>query len=319
MRKRRRWSLLLVLAVILAACGGGQMAPTGESESLRIALLPILDVLPYHVADQNGYFEQLGLRVEPVPVKSAQERDTLMQTGEVDGMLTDLLSPILFNQQEPQIMVVRTARKVYPDAPLFSLLAAPGSSITSPADLAGVEIATAQNTVIAYITERMLEHAGLSPDQIASQEVGAIPVRFELLVNSQVPAATLPDPLASGAKAAGAIPVIDDTSVPDLSQSILTFSVQTLGEKPDAVRKFLQAWEMAVDELNSNPGDYRDLLIQVGRVPESIQGTFQMPPFPQAGVPTPGQLADVLQWALDKGIIANDLPYEQMVDARYLP
>lgn len=344
MYKYRRSILLAIvlsLTLFLAACGTGEPtitanpdagvtdsplptpAPergqTGEMETLSIALLPILDVLPYHVAEQNGYFDEVGIQVKPVPVKSAQERDTLMQTGQVDGMLTDLLSPIFFNQDVAQIMVVRTARKVYPDTPIFRLLAAPGSEVSSPQDLAGTEIGIAQNTVIEYITDRMLENAGLSPDQIAIEEVSAIPVRFELLVNGKIAAATLPDPLASGAMAAGAVLVADDTSVPALSQSILTFSLETLETKPEAVRRFLQAWEMAVKELNDNPDAYRDLLIQVGRVPESIQGTYQMPPFPEASVPTPEQLSDVIQWALAKGLIQNDIPYERMVDATYLP
>ncbi|MGD9046514.1 MAG: MetQ/NlpA family ABC transporter substrate-binding protein [Anaerolineae bacterium] len=332
MHKKRLWSLFIVLllfALMVAGCGGGdptpslEAAPTPEPEEtvqgLKMALLPVMDVLPFHVAEQNGYFEQVGVEVELVPVKSAQERDTLMQTGQVDGMLTDLLSPVFFNQDEPQIVVVRTARRVYPESPLFSIVAKPGSDVQSPADLAGVEIGISQNTVIEYLTDRMLENAGLTPEQIAVTEVSAIPVRFELLMNGEIPAATLPDPLTSGAIAAGAVLVVDDTSVPELSQSILAFRTGIVEDQPDAVRRFLEAWEMAVGELNAKPDDYRDLLIEKGRVPESIQGTFQMPPFPEASVPTEEQLADVVEWALDKGLVSNDVPYERMVNDSYLP
>ena len=288
-------------------------------QALKVAVLPVMDILPLHVAELNGFFEQEGVKVELVPVKSAQERDTLMQTGQVDGMLTDLLSPVLFNQDKVQILVVRTARRVYPGSPLFSIVAEPGSEIESPLDLAGVKIGISQNTVIEYITERMLENAGLVPEQIASQEVSAIPVRFELLINGEIPAANLPDPLASGAVAAGAMLVVDDTSVPEYSQTILAFGIETLEARPDAVRKFLQVWEMAVEELDSNPEKYNSLLIEKGRVPESVQGTFQMPPFPEASVPSPEQLADVVRWSIDKGLIEADIPYERMVDDSYLP
>jgi NitT/TauT family transport system substrate-binding protein len=119
--------------------------------------------------------------------------------------------------------------------------------------------------------------------------------------------------------AAGAVLVVDDTSVPELSQSILAFSTEALEDRPEAVRRFLLAWEMAVDELNVNPEKYHDLLVEIGRVPESIQGTYQMPPFPKASVPTPEQLADVVKWALDTGVVKNDVLYEQMVDDSYLP
>jgi NitT/TauT family transport system substrate-binding protein len=284
-----------------------------------MALLPVLDVLPFHVAEQEGFFDEAGIQVELVPVKSPQERDVLMQTGEVDGMLTDLISPVLFNQNEAAIMTVRTARRVYPDAPIFRLLASPGSPVQSPSDLADVPVGISHNSVIEYLTDRMLGNAGLAPEQIVTQEVSAITVRFELLINGELPAATLPDPLASGAIVAGAVPVVDDTAVPELSQSILVFSTDVLQSQPDSVRQLLKGWEAAVTELNNNPAAYRDLLIQVGRVPESVQGTFQMPPFPEASVPTPEQLADVVEWALDKGLVANQVPYDQMVDDSFLP
>ena len=327
MRRLAFWTWLTIQIfslLFLAGCGGDEAAPLPEQlpeeqHTLRMAVLPVMDILPFHVADQYGFFEQEGVNVELVPVKSAQERDTLMQTGQVDGMLTDLLSPVLFNQKEAQVAVVRTARRVYPGSPLFSILAGPGSGIESPLDLAGVEIGISQNTVIEYITDRMLENAGLAPEQISSQEVSAIPVRFELLINGEIPAANLPDPLASGAVAAGAKVVVDDTSVPEYSQSILAFSTETLKAQPEAVRKFLLGWEMAVEELNQEPEKYNHLLIEQGRVPDSIQGTFPMPRFPEASVPTPAQLADVVQWSIEKGLIEESIPYERMVDDSYLP
>jgi NitT/TauT family transport system substrate-binding protein len=324
----RSFVTITLVALTLVACGAGSTAtpapaspaaPQSEPDTIRVALLPILDVLPFHVAEQNGYFEETGVQVEPVPVKSAQERDTLMQTGQIDGMLAEPLAAALFNQDEAQVKVIRTARQAYPDSPLFRILAAPGSDVVTPTGLADVEIGISQNTVIEYITDRMLENAGVPADQIASQEVSAIPVRFELLINGEIPAATLPDPLASGAIAAGAVLVVDDTSVPDLSQSILAFSTDTLQAKPEAVRRFLKAWEMAVQELTTNPEAYHDLLIEKGRVPESIQGTFQMPPYPEATVPTPQQIADVVSWALEKGLINSEVPFERIVDDSFLP
>ncbi len=323
--------LVLILVLGLAGACGPAASPSpqgtaqqetsaeGKVETLRFAMLPILDVLPFHVAEQNGYFEEVGVQVEGVAVKSAQERDTLIQTGQADGMVSDLIAATVFNQDGAQIKAVRTARAVYPGAPQFRLLAKPTSEITSPAGLAGIPVAVSENTVIEYITHRMLEKAGLSREQIAVQEVTAIPVRFELLINGEIEAATLPDPLASGAMAAGAVLLMDDTAIPDLSLSIVAFSVETLQDKPEAVRRFLRAWSMAVDELNSNPEAYDGLLIEVGRVPESIQGTFEMPPFPEDIVPRPEPVADAVQWARDEGLVQNDVPYDEMVDDAFLP
>jgi NitT/TauT family transport system substrate-binding protein len=257
--------------------------------------------------------------VEGVPVKSAQERDVLMQTGQADGMLTDLISNALLNKDKPRVRAVYTTRRPYPGAPVFRVLAGPNTAITAPADLKGVPIGISQNTVIEYLTDRMLEAEGLQAAEINKLEVSAIPVRFEQLIAGNIQAATLPDPLAQGAIAAGALPVVDDSKYPELSQSVLSFSDETLKSKPNTVKKFLVAWEKAVKELNAHPEKYQDLLIEQGRVPQSIQGSYRMPPFPERGVPAAGEVADVIRWMRDKGLVARDIPYGEMVDPSYLP
>ena len=175
-----------------------------EDSKLKVGLLPVLDVLPLYVAQQNGYFAEAGIEVEAIPVKSAQERDVLLQTGQADGVLTDLPSTALLNKQDARVKAVLTSRRPYPDAPMFRILAGPDANLNSPADLKDVPIGISQNTVIEYLTDRILTAEGLSQEDIAILEVSAIPVRFEQLMNGNIKAATLPDPLASGAIAAGA-------------------------------------------------------------------------------------------------------------------
>jgi NitT/TauT family transport system substrate-binding protein len=310
----------VAMAVALLAAAVTSCAPARpEDNNLKIALIPVLDVLPIFVAEKNGYFAEQGIQVEGVPVKSAQERDVLMQTSQVDGMLTDLVSNALLNKDKPRVKAVYSARRPYPDAPVFRVLAGPNTSINAPADLRGVPIGISQNTVIEYLTDRMLQAEGLQPGEINKLEVSAIPVRFEQLIKGNIQAATLPDPLAQGAIAAGARPIVDDSKYPKLSQSVLSFSDATLKSKPTTVKKFLVAWEQAVKELNAHPEKYQDLLIEQGRVPESIQGSYRMPPFPERGVPAPDEVADVIGWMRDKGLIARDISYDEMVDASYLP
>jgi NitT/TauT family transport system substrate-binding protein len=317
----RKHNLLLVLTIVamlslsLAACVPGNKA---EDTKLKMGLLPILDTLPFYVADQKGYFEAEGISVEFVPVKSAQERDALMQAGEIDGMLNDLISTGLFNRDKAQIKIVATARRAYPESPQFRVLAAPGSGITSAQDLAGVPIGISQNTVIQYITDRLLEGEGLSSDQIKILEVSAIPVRFEQLMAGQIQAATLPDPLGQGAMAAGAILVVDDSRYTQYSQSVLSFSTGAIESKPNAIKKFLKAWNRAVQDLNNSPGEFTDLLIEKGRVPESIQGSYQMPSFPEGELPSQVVWQDVVDWLLDKGLIDHSLAYEDSISTDFV-
>ena len=321
-------SLLLAACAPLPASQTGSTAaatasdatqPVGATETLKLALIPVLDTIPIYIALQNGYFAEQGIAVETVPVKSPQERDVLLQTGQVDGVLTDLQGVGLLNKDAVRVKAVYTARRPFPDAPLFRILASPKAEIATPAQLAGVEIGISNNTIIEYLTDRILAAEGLTPDQIKKLEVGAITVRFEQLMNGNIQAAVLPDPLAQGAIAAGAKLIVDDTNYKQYSQSVLVFQNETLTARPAAVRGFLVAWEKAVQEVNANPDKYRSVLIEQGRVPESIQGTYQMPPFPERGAPTESEVADVAAWLKAKGLVARDLPYSDMVDPSFLP
>lgn len=319
MQKSGRPSLLLFLALLIAMLSACAPVPAAEDGKLKLALIPVLDTIPIFIAQQNGYFAEQGIVVETIPAKSAQERDVFIQTGQADGVLTDLPGVGLLNKDTVRVKAVYTARRPFPDAPLFRLLASPGADITAPADLKGVPIAISNNTIIEYLTDRILAAEGLKPEEIAKIEIGAITVRFEQLMNGNVKAAFLPDPLAQGAIAAGAKLVVDDVKYANYSQSVLVFTTDTLKAKPNTVKKFLVAWEKAVNELNANPDKYRSVLIERGRVPSAIQDSYKMPPFPGRGVPGQSEIADVVAWLKAKGLVTRELSYTDMVDPGFLP
>jgi len=302
-----RAAICLVLALILSACSLGGAPP--EDARLKIGLIPVVDTVPVYVADQKGYFKAQGITVQLVPVKGAQERDALMQAGEIDGMLTDLVAVGLFNRDKVQLKAVTTARRSSPASPMFRVVAAPGAGIASAMDLAGVPVAISHNTVIQYVTERLLAAQGLSVDQIKETEVSAIPVRFEQLMNGQLKAATLPDPMGQGALAAGAQLIVDDGAYAQYAQTVLCFSQAAIGAKPTTIRKFLKAWALAVSDVNRSPGQFADLLIEQGRVPDSIRGSYQMPVFSTGDVPTQAEWEDVVNWLMDKQLIDRPLAY----------
>ncbi len=314
MKNLRYLILMVLISGVLAGCGGPE-----EDTSLKIGLLPILDVLPIYVADQEGYFKEQGIQVELVPFASAVERDTALQSGQIDGEINDLISAAFLNRDEDRVRVVRVAMRATPHKAMFAILAASSSEIQSAADLADVEIAISTNTVIEYVTDQILQAEGLAPENIAKTEVSKIPVRLELLDKGQVQAATLPEPLASLALKQGARLVVDDTTHTDVSQSIVSFRLQTIKGKPNTVKKFLAAYEKGVEALNSDPDSYYGLLIEKGRVPEPVQDSFTMPHFPAAEVTSEAEFQRVIDWMLAKDLLAEPIPYDRLVDGNFLP
>ena len=314
-----RAAIMGLLIVVLMTAGLPANLWGQTDHALKIALLPILDTFPYYVAQARGYFDRYGVTVKAVPVSSALERDQLMQAGAIEGMLNEMATTANFNREQIQVRIVATARKAYPHYPLFRILSAPGSGLSSPTDLKGIPIGIAKNTIIEYVTDRLLAAEGLSPDQIVKKSVPAIPERYQLLLQGQLKAATLPDPLAKSALESGAGAVVDDSTHPLYGISVLSFKIEAFKIKANAVRQFLKAWNQAAQDINADPESYRSLLLQKIRVPKNIQQTYRIPPFPMREIPAAESWADVMEWMVSKGLLNAPIPYKDSITADYLP
>jgi NitT/TauT family transport system substrate-binding protein len=312
----KRWfPLLMLTALLLGACAPA--AP--ETSTLRIGVLPLLETLPLYVAQAQGYFAAEGVQVEFIPAASAAERDQLMQAGLIDGMINDLVSTVLYNRDGVQIVIVRFARTATPDDPAYRILASSDSGLTSVQDLAGVPIGISQGTVIEYVTDRLLQAEGLAPDDIQTVAVPKIADRMALLESGELQAATLPDPLSSLALQAGATLILDDTAHPEYGTSVLSFRKAVVDQNPRAIAAFLRAVEKATAEVNTDPSRWATLLSDNKLVPAPLMGTYELPQFPAASVPAEAQYADVLAWAMGKGLVTTSAGYSESVNAGFLP
>ncbi len=69
-----------------------QTEETQENMYLSIGLMPAVDTAPILLADEKGYFTDLGLDVTIDIYTNAQDRQTALQTNSIDGAMTDLVA-----------------------------------------------------------------------------------------------------------------------------------------------------------------------------------------------------------------------------------
>ena len=306
--------LVTLISLALAAC-----APAAEPETLKIAVLPVIDALPMYVAQQEGLFEKHKVSVTFVPVASAPERDQLVSAGQADGMINEALSTALYNKDQVQVQIVRYARAATPETALFSILASGESGIDSLEKLKGVQIGISEGTVIDYLTDRLLQAEGFTQDDIQTIAVPKIPDRLNLLGTGELQAATLPEPATSLAIKQGASLILDDTTHPEYSFSTIAFRKEVIDQAPEAIRGFLAAIEDATALINADPAKYGGLLVDQKVVPQPLAGSFQVPTFVTASVPTQSQWDDMLAWAKENGLLSQDVAYDGSVNASFLP
>ncbi len=307
----------LLVATLATACTVPSLSPADDGQ-LKVGVLGILDTLPMYVADQEGFFKTQGISVELVPFKSALERDTAMQAGQIDGMLNDLVSAALLNKDADKVRVVRVAMRPARNQAMFRLLGSPQSKATTVGGLRGLEIGISKSTVIEYVSDSLLAAGGLQPSDVSYSPVPDMGLRLSSLVEGKLPAATLPEPLASLAIKQGARPLADDSQL-TVGQSVLTFGLDAIRKKPATLRKFLAAYEEGARVLNAAPEKYGSLLIDKGRVPEPVKDSFKMPAFPTASVPTEAEVNDATAWMVKKGLLPKAPSYSTIVDGTLLP
>ncbi len=326
--------LMLVLSVILSACAPAAtpVAPAAEAATeapnqpastepvtLKMAVLPIIDTLPMHVAAAEGLFEKHGVKVEFVPVASAPERDQVLAAGQADGTLNETLSVMFFNKDGAKMQVVRYGHMATEKTGHFFIIASAQSGINDVSGLKGVEIGISQGTIIEYVTDRLLEGQGFSKDDIKYLAVPKIPDRIALLASGELKAGVMPDPAAALSLQQGGKLILDDTSAPKYGASVISFRKEVIDQHPEAIKAFLAAIEEAVAMINADPAKYASLMADQKLVPPPLAGKYTAPQFPTAGVPSEAEWNDVLAWAKEKGLLTTDISYTDSVNGAFLP
>lgn len=310
-------AVLLLMVGSLTGCSGQEETDSASphSQPLKIGVLFIEDNLPLFVAEAENQFKQAGLNVELIPFPSAAERDAAMQAGQIDGEAADIIAACLLKKGGTDVRIGSITLGVTPEEGRFALLGSPDSDFKSPKDLAGVEIAISENTIIEYVTDKLLANEGLTKDQIKKISIPKMPIRVQMLSNNQVKAALLPDPLASLAEKQGAKVILDDTrSGINVSQVVLLFRKESVDSKNEAIRKLIQIYGSTGQELTQNPEQYRSLLIDKARIPEPVKDTYKAPTFSPPQVPTREDVLSVVDWMVEKELLKEPFTYEELVD-----
>jgi NitT/TauT family transport system substrate-binding protein len=327
----RRFSLLLsglLVLALLAGCGKKSTdvyqkeagpAPLKEPVTLKIGQLPIVDGLPFWVAEQKGFFKDQGVNVELVTFKSANERDAAIMSGQIDGMLADLIATSTLVSSGTKVKIASLALGAKQEEGPIGIVAAPNSGISDLKDLKGQEIAISTNSVIHYVTEKLLEESGLKPDEVKLTNIPSIPVRYESLMAGKIKAAALPDPLLTLAEKKGAkLLATDAKAKQNYSHSVIVFTEEALNKKAEGIKHFFIAYNRAVAAINLGPDDYTKMVIEKGNLPLEV-AIWSPQPFSMAQAPKKEDVERVLEWLEGKQLLKSKLTYEQLVGPALFP
>jgi len=303
--------LILSAGLAVTACSTAEKPQSAEA-ALKIGSLTIEENLPILVSLQNGYFTEQKVEVELVTFQSPVESQSAFQSGELDGMITDLQIAAMLKSAGQNLKVTSLALGATPEEGRFAIIASPQSKIQSLADLRGKSIGISSNSVIEYVTDGLLLSAGIQPSEVNKVVIPKIPLRLEMLLSNQIDAITVPDPHISYTVSKGAKIVTDDSRGDNLSQSVIVITDQALRDKQESLKRFYQAYSRAVDEINRSPDKYKDLLVKNINVPAEIAANYRVQHYSRPQLPGEQEVSRILTWLQQKNLLKNEITYEDL-------
>ena len=124
--------LIIIFSSIIIFAGCTQEKDDYVMENtVNIGVMPDVESIPLIIAEKNGYFEKKGVKVNIEHFKSAKDRDSALQSGVLDGVITDMLAVVFANEGGFNLRIIAK------NDGNIELLAGKDSGIDSISDLKG--------------------------------------------------------------------------------------------------------------------------------------------------------------------------------------
>jgi NitT/TauT family transport system substrate-binding protein len=334
-RASKRWVLgcfavMLALAMAVSACGDaddepsssgdGGAAASGETSTIRIANVPAsLTAVPPQVALDEGFFEKHGLDV-------TLETPTLPfnQLPSALGREYDLIissAPNVVNARDNGLGLVLDSflQRDSEEDPGAALVVPPDSPIKTIDDLAGKSVGAPSIAGSNWTTLMCwAKNEGLDPKRIRGVEAPT-PQIPDLIKSGRFDAALLFQP-GYGQLLKDGFRDVGNSYENCFGERIMTSAFVGLGdwvrENQDTLSRFHEALRDAVDWIDTNPDDARELWLNTSGLPKEVAeiappkpGGFEITDEPDQILKTAEMWLDVMRDvnAYDGNVQASDL------------
>lgn len=310
---------LLVMLGIFSLAGCGQDKQDAEPQktqptikTITIGIMPDVESIPFIIAEKNGYFAKEGVQVKIQPFKSAKDRDSALQSGKLDGVITDVLAVVFANEGGINLRIISR------NDGNIELMAGKSTGINFVKDLKGKSVGLSTNTIMEYSVDQMLAAEGVKAEEINKIAIPPLPTRLEMLQAGKINAAILPEPLAGLAIKNGAA-VLSSTDQLANKAGAIAFTAASLQKSPEEIKAVFRAYNDAVEYLAKEPASsYIDYIVEKQGFPAAVKDTVKLPQYSKAEAPDEKIFNDVVQWMKNKELIKGNYEYKDLVDQSVL-
>ena len=311
--RRRSQALLTAAATVIATGALGAYALVNDDdmfdrprESLPITIAATTNesAALVWIAEDQGFFEQVGLNVTLNAYGSGRLAGEAMLAGEADVATAAEFVAVRQSFEHDSLRVIGSiaeSRTIY-------LVARRDHGIEVAADLTGARIGVPLGTQAEFFLDRLLAFNGVGSEEV--QLIDLAPSEMvEQLVDGDVDGIAVWDPIAYG----GRVGLADNAVVfPGSSDDVYHFLVMAteewVADQPDVIDRFIRGLALA-KEFNENRSEQARAVFETrfGRDPEYLAYAWQTQRF---ALTLPQRLISILErqagWAIDRRLVRQD-------------
>ncbi len=294
-----------------------------------------MDSLPTIVAEDKNYFSNEGVNIDIISYQDSVQINNAFASGKVDIVITDLVAAMSLRNSGIKLQVISSIRGGAPLEGRVVLVSSPRSGIDNIEQLRGKSIVMPGNSILEFVTDQFLAAKDIYPEEIDRRPAKSLPETVRVLMNSDVAAATLPEPLATFAELQGCKVLADDIDN-SLCYLVLVAHQCFVEAYPESITKFMTAYNHAVKEINAEPNAFRPTLLKIASLPSTNPKSFRaslltmakapkgmkqiipVPHYSYQRVPSPEEVTLVSEWLKSKGLISKNIYHQDLVTTQFV-
>ena len=250
-------ALMLLLAIGIVGCGKSEAERHRLSKkekarldsldraALKIAVMPTMDCLPIFLAYDDSIFKQQGVDVHLRRYTAQMDCDTAIERKRVEGAVTDLIRAHHI-EKRGTALTYPISTNLY-----WQFITNKRSRISELKQLSDKMVAMTRYSATDYLATLAIDSGKPKYDAYKVQ-INDLNIRLRMLLNNEMDAMLLPEPQATKARLEQHVKLFDSRDK-NLQLGVVAFRKKILSEprRKDQVAKFIKAYNIAVDSINS--------------------------------------------------------------------
>lgn len=282
---------VLITVVGVAGCGSSDSGTSaasasggGKTTTVKVGIIPIVDVAPLYLGQKKGFFSSRGLKLEMVSAQGGAAIIPGVVSGQFQFGFSNTTSLMVAQVKGVPVKSVANGAasngKVGGD--VTGIAVKKNSPIKTAKDLVGrtVAVNTLQNIGDTTVRESVRK-AGGDPSKVKFAEIpfDQMPAALD---GGRVDAAWMGEPAQTIAKAQGARIVASPFAETDPKLTVATYftSTQIAQQNPDLVKKFTEAMTESLQYASAHPDEARQVLTTYTKISGDVLKNLTLPSWP---------------------------------------